>query len=178
MEVPRRVIYGWETHGLVLEREDRLDAQHELGHRVAHTKTFGDLRELAEFDDRFEPFVDNIVEDWVAEHGPATEPPDDAPINDDVKDAFVEEIIPFPEVVEDPDRDVRSWLPDEAIRLAEVGGASPGGNADWITWPGRSVGKRVLEILREHGFELVEDQERVRRMWGWPDSFDVGGTRQ
>jgi hypothetical protein len=44
-EVPRRVIYGWETHGLVLEREDRLDAQHELGHRVAHTKTFGDLRE-------------------------------------------------------------------------------------------------------------------------------------
>jgi len=178
MEVPRRAIYGWEDFGLVLEREDRLDAQHEPGQRAAHTRTFGDLKGVAGFDGRFETLVDNIVEDWVAEHGPGTEPPNDAPVNEDVADAVVEYLIPLPYVAEDPDSDARSWLPDEAVRLADVGGASPGGNVDWIKWPERSVGERVLEILREHGFELVEDRDRVLRMGGWPDSFDVSGTRQ
>jgi hypothetical protein len=170
---PRRVIYGWEEdRGLVLEREDRLDAQHELGRRVAHTKTFGDLKRLAEFDDLFDVFVENAVEEWEKEHGPGMEPPDDAPVTGGLSDALDDgDILPSPEILGDADRDIRSWLRDEVVRLAEIGGASPGGNVDTIEWPERSVGERVLEILREHGFELIEDRERVRRMWEWPDAF-------
>lgn len=172
MKDPHRVIYGWEDHGLVLEREDRLNAQHDLGRRVAQTRTFRDLQQLVDFDDRFVLFLESIIEDWENQHGKTNQVPDDAPISSDLADWFIQtEIIPLPEVADDPHNDVRSWLPEEAIRLADVGGASPGGNVDWITWQDRRVGEKVLEILRKHGYELVEDLERVRRMWEWPDSF-------
>ena len=147
-----------------------------LARRVAQVRTFRDLRNLAESNDWFEPPLESMIEDWQAKHGVGAVPRDDTPIDTDLAEWFMDGIIPLPEVAEDPDNDVRSWLPEEAVRLAEVGGGSPAG-ADWITWRDRRIGETVLEILKRHGFELIEDRERVHRMWKWPDAFEAEPPR-
>lgn len=147
-------------YGLLLQRGDLLAAEIGEARAVASIGTLGDVRRLA----ASHPWA----ADWLEHREPDMEdvfgtddPADDTPVADSVQESYVESSLPVPW-----DASSRRWLPDTVLRLANVGGSSPGGHIDAIFFPDPD---QTLDALRQAGYTLVEDDTTIRATVNFPD---------
>lgn len=150
-------------HGLLIQRGDLLAAEIDEARAVASIETLGDARRLSASQPWVASWLEDLEPDLDLVFGTA-DPAGDTPVGARLRESYLEGSLPVPW---DPSR--REWLPDRVRSLTDVGGASPAGHLDAITFTDPD---QAINALREAGYELVEDGDALRTTLAFPDLGD------